>query len=61
MVMVGEVVSLIKKSFDFLDFFAILNLSIAFLCRVFFDTRQSQCPKKYSAKNHLPIKYLPSV
>jgi hypothetical protein len=48
----------------FWGFFVILNLSSAFLCRVFFDTRHVR--KKYSAKNPLPIKMfvkysLPSV
>jgi hypothetical protein len=44
--------------------FSILNLPSVFLCRVLFDTRQSLCrvsEKKHSAKNSLPMKYLPSV
>jgi hypothetical protein len=39
-------------------------LPSVFICRVLFDTRQSLCrvsEKKHSAKNPLPMKFLPSV
>jgi hypothetical protein len=59
---VGELFLEFKKMFCcFFLIFSILNLPSIFLCRMFFDTRQSLSEKKYSAKNSLPMKYLPSV
>jgi hypothetical protein len=45
----------LKNVLLFFGGFAILNLPSAFLCRV------PSVRKKYSAKNPLPIKYLPSI
>jgi hypothetical protein len=54
---VGELFLEFKNILLFFLIFSILNLPSVFLCRVLLPSVR----KKYSAKNPLPMKYLPSV
>jgi hypothetical protein len=46
----GVVTKILKMFCYFLGYFSIINLSSAFLCRVHFDTRQSQSLCRVSKK-----------